>query len=168
MKRAIRTAVFSCHSGSHLCCYNCLNSSGLKCWPTFRSVPLGAWVRFPPEEFTFVFQQLPTSCATYGFTLIKSGSLLSALQMTTNVTGYFEIFEIILQEHKSKQIFWSGIFKCRECQVQIWIIKCIWTKWNDFFLANRKQIKIFLILPNAAPSVIFCAPLNSILLRRPN
>jgi hypothetical protein len=30
-----------------------------------------------------VFHQLPTSCSTYGFTLIKSGSILSALQMTT-------------------------------------------------------------------------------------
>jgi hypothetical protein len=48
-----------------------------------------------------VFHQLPTSSATYGFTLIKSGSLLSALHSTndnkstavdiaaTNVSNYF-------------------------------------------------------------------------------
>jgi hypothetical protein len=45
------------------------------------------------------------SCATFGFTLIKSGSLLSALQMTTNLQW------LALQRQMYQIIFIPMIFQ---------------------------------------------------------
>jgi hypothetical protein len=70
MKRAIRTAVFRCHSGSHLCCYIPIFTRKSTCF----AIPLTKNVLFS-QKFTFNFSQLQTLQSTFVVSLLRNTNI---------------------------------------------------------------------------------------------